>query len=58
MPLSNNLKVICGWNNKLFIVIDHKVIKSEIDNRGSKSGLLINPVKEQRVYDSSSIIGR
>ena len=57
MPLSNNLKVICGYNNKLFIVIDHKVIKSEIDNRGSKSGLLINPVKEQRVYDSCSIIG-
>ena len=50
MILSNVWKNICGWTNYSDIVTSHKMMETEIGNRGSKSSdnkILL--VKEQRI---------
>ena len=59
---SYNWKVIDGWSNYSGMVISHKMIEREMDDRGSKSKLSLNRptshkhklnfVKEQRVDGS------
>lgn len=41
-----------GWSNYSGMVTAHKIYESIMDNRVSKSELLNNFVKEQRVYGS------
>ena len=42
-------KVISGWSNYSCKVTSYKMIENEMDDRGSKSVLKFNTVKEQRV---------
>nr|QEN73933.1 hypothetical protein [Lentinula edodes]WGO76449.1 LAGLIDADG homing endonuclease [Lentinula edodes] len=49
---SRNRKVICGQNNYLGMVTIYKMSENEMGNRGSKSILKTNIVKEQRVDGS------
>jgi hypothetical protein len=54
--IPNNIrKVICGWTNHSCKVISQKILEKGIGNRGSKSTVLRNVVKEQRVDDSWGI---
>nr|WVH38211.1 LAGLIDADG endonuclease [Trametes cingulata] len=49
---SYSRKAISGQNNYLGMVTSHKMIENEMGYRGSKSEILINSVKEQRVDGS------
>ena len=49
---SYNWKIISGWTNYSGMVTSQKMIEREMDNRGSKSVLISNTVKEQRVDGS------
>ena len=49
---SNNWKVISGWTNYSCMVIIQKISEKLMGNRGSKSNLFTNFVKEQRVDGS------
>jgi len=48
-----SLKTISGWFNNSCMVIIHKMIEREMDNRGSKSNNTLG-VKEQRVDGNCS----
>ena len=50
LVLNYNWKIISGWTNHSGIVISQNMIEREMDNRGSKSAILV--VKEQRVDGS------
>jgi len=52
MVLSYSLKAICGWINYPCIVISRKIDEKKMGNRGSKSELISNSVKEQRADGS------
>ena len=45
-------KIICGWSNYSDKVTTLKICENKMDNRGSKSTILNNKVKEQRVDGS------
>jgi hypothetical protein len=47
---NHSRKAVGGWSNDSCTVISHKMIESEMDNRGSKSAVIA--VKEQRVDGS------
>ena len=53
---SYNRKIISGWNNNPCTVTSHKMRETEMGNRGSKSVLINNTVKEQRVDGSWDFI--
>jgi hypothetical protein len=63
---SYNWKVIYGWSNYSGMVISHKMIEREMEDRGSKSKLslngyishILNFVKEQRVDGSLCLINK
>jgi hypothetical protein len=52
MVLSYSRKAICGWINYPCIVISRKIDEKKMGNRGSKSELISNSVKEQRADGS------
>ena len=49
---SYSWKAISGWINYSCMVISQKISEKRMDNRGSKSGFVLRPVKEQRVDGS------
>lgn len=53
---SYNRKVISGQTNYLGKVTSHKMMETEMGNRGSKSKFVKNFVKEQRVDGSYSVV--
>jgi len=53
---SNSRKIISGWINQPCMVTSQKIIENEMGYRGSKSVLLNNAVKEQRVDGSWSLV--
>ena len=52
MVPSRSRKTIGGWGDDPSMVKNHKMIEKEMGNRGSKSRLLLDLVKEQRVDGS------
>ena len=53
---SYDRKVISGWINHPGKVTSHKMMETEMGNRGSKSIFSMNIVKEQRVDGSYSVV--
>lgn len=49
MILNYIRKIISGWSNYSGKVTSQKIDENKMGYRGSKSGLIIKPVKEQRV---------
>jgi NADH-Ubiquinone oxidoreductase (complex I), chain 5 N-terminus len=52
---SNSRKAISGWSNHSGMVTSCNMSENEMGNRGSKSELLVNFVKEQRIEGSRFI---
>ena len=55
---SYSRKAISGWSNAPGMVTSLKMNESEMGNRGSKSVLFFNTVKEQRVDGNWGLIKR